>query len=117
MRGEVGLGVVPQLPRCLQIDEAENGDDDRGSQSCDRQAVQKRGEEQAGKRDPNCGVGAGCGGFSSGIEIDNRAGESRSEEHTSELQSLMRTSYADFCLKKKNKTSRGRHMHAIEQRV
>src|SRR3546814_5413632 len=28
----------------------------------------------------------------------------RSEEHTSELQSLMRTSYADFCLKKKNKT-------------
>src|SRR3546814_14027994 len=28
----------------------------------------------------------------------------RSEEHTSELQSLMRTSYAVFCLKKKNKT-------------
>src|SRR3546814_6803677 len=29
---------------------------------------------------------------------------SRSEEHTSELQSLMRISYAVFCLKKKNKT-------------
>src|SRR3546814_10271604 len=29
----------------------------------------------------------------------------RSEEHTSELQSLMRTSYAVFCLKKKNNTS------------
>src|SRR3546814_1379414 len=28
--------------------------------------------------------------------------ENRSEEHTSELQSLMRTSYADCCLKKKN---------------
>src|SRR3546814_2451789 len=27
---------------------------------------------------------------------------SRSEEHTSELQSLMRSSYAVFCLKKKN---------------
>src|SRR3546814_6299717 len=27
----------------------------------------------------------------------------RSEEHTSELQSLMRTSYAVFCLKKKRK--------------
>src|SRR3546814_6230466 len=27
----------------------------------------------------------------------------RSEEHTSELQSLMRTSYAVFCLKQKNK--------------
>src|SRR3546814_5218838 len=30
--------------------------------------------------------------------------ESRSEEHTSELQSLMRISYAVFCLKKKNYT-------------
>src|SRR3546814_5255916 len=28
----------------------------------------------------------------------------RSEEHTSELQSLMRISYADFCLKKKKQT-------------
>src|SRR3546814_5156401 len=28
----------------------------------------------------------------------------RSEEHTSELQSLMRISYAVFCLKKKNET-------------
>src|SRR3546814_5700447 len=35
---------------------------------------------------------------------DARAGTVplRSEEHTSELQSLMRTSYAVFCLKKKN---------------
>src|SRR3546814_949667 len=30
----------------------------------------------------------------------------RSEEHTSELQSLMRISYAVFCLKKKNKHDR-----------
>src|SRR3546814_7813354 len=30
--------------------------------------------------------------------------EERSEEHTSELQSLMRISYAVFCLKKKNTT-------------
>src|SRR3546814_7760168 len=29
----------------------------------------------------------------------------RSEEHTSELQSLMRISYAVFCLQKKNKTT------------
>src|SRR3546814_3293057 len=29
----------------------------------------------------------------------------RSEEHTSELQSLMRSSYAVFCLKKKNNTN------------
>src|SRR3546814_6706504 len=32
-------------------------------------------------------------------------GDDRSEEHTSELQSLMRTSYDVFCLKKKNKLS------------
>src|SRR3546814_1685807 len=30
--------------------------------------------------------------------------QQRSEEHTSELQSLMRTSYAVFCLKKKTNT-------------
>src|SRR3546814_7311272 len=33
-----------------------------------------------------------------------RTARSRSEEHTSELQSLMRISYAVFCLKKKKKT-------------
>src|SRR3546814_3358391 len=33
----------------------------------------------------------------------NLYGTDRSEEHTSELQSLMRISYAVFCLKKKNK--------------
>src|SRR3546814_6308080 len=32
-----------------------------------------------------------------------RAGRSRSEEHTSELQSLKRISYAVFCLQKKNR--------------
>src|SRR3546814_1770292 len=35
--------------------------------------------------------------------LDAYQGELRSEEHTSELQSLMRISYAVFCLKKKNK--------------
>src|SRR3546814_2488376 len=42
------------------------------------------------------------------VVIDPASGDlvlvSRSEEHTSELQSLMRISYAVFCLKKKNKT-------------
>src|SRR3546814_7954930 len=33
-------------------------------------------------------------------------GLDRSEEHTSELQSLMRISYAVFCLKKKKKTTK-----------
>src|SRR3546814_7362062 len=35
------------------------------------------------------------------IECGHRTRVGRSEEHTSELQSLMRTSYAVFCLKKK----------------
>src|SRR3546814_3738213 len=35
----------------------------------------------------------------------------RSEEHTSELQSLMRISYAVFCLKKKNK------QHTIKKHI
>src|SRR3546814_3213584 len=35
----------------------------------------------------------------------------RSEEHTSELQSLMRISYAVFCLK--NKTQNTKHLHSI----
>src|SRR3546814_3201658 len=36
----------------------------------------------------------------------NRRAVTRSEEHTSELQSLMRISYAVFCLKKKKKTKK-----------
>src|SRR3546814_7810831 len=35
--------------------------------------------------------------------LSGRSRTSRSEEHTSELQSLMRISYAVFCLKKKTK--------------
>src|SRR3546814_2052276 len=35
--------------------------------------------------------------------------QQRSEEHTSELQSLMRISYAVFCLKTKNKTHTSSH--------
>src|SRR3546814_10847822 len=53
---------------------------------------------------------AGLGERESGGPLEHRgrlavaevAQEVRSEEHTSELQSLMRISYAVFCLKKKN---------------
>src|SRR3546814_8464978 len=38
-----------------------------------------------------------------GFEGKRRTAFGRSEEHTSELQSLMRISYAVFCLKKKTK--------------
>src|SRR3546814_3613816 len=40
-------------------------------------------------------------------------GSSRSEEHTSELQSLMRISYAVFCLKKKKKNELINRQQAI----
>src|SRR3546814_7914779 len=43
----------------------------------------------------------------------------RSEEHTSELQSLMRISYAVFCLKKKNKeqkTNRHNTIHTTQNK-
>src|SRR3546814_7320771 len=52
------------------------------------------GEVDAVVTDPPYGIG---------ITKSNRLAVSRSEEHTSELQSLMRISYAVFCLKKKNK--------------
>src|SRR3546814_10582424 len=38
------------------------------------------------------------------IGVDADIGQIRSEEHTSELQSLMRSSYAVFCLKTKKQT-------------
>src|SRR3546814_10052962 len=44
---------------------------------------------------------------------------SRSEEHTSELQSLMRISYAVFCLKKKNQitTTKSQHINTIKTTI
>src|SRR3546814_7588581 len=42
-----------------------------------------------------------------------RAAYLRSEEHTSELQSLMRISYAVFCLKKKKK----QHKHILTRHI
>src|SRR3546814_5192430 len=44
-------------------------------------------------------------GGAQGIEVGGAVDDQfRSEEHTSELQSLMRISYAVFCLKKKTET-------------
>src|SRR3546814_6747377 len=45
----------------------------------------------------------GDGDCQLGPLVDAHDRADRSEEHTSELQSLMRISYAVFCLKKKNK--------------
>src|SRR3546814_5192321 len=44
------------------------------------------------------------------LRISGSISPNRSEEHTSELQSLMRISYAVFCLKKKRKRKQ-KHKH------
>src|SRR3546814_1325682 len=44
----------------------------------------------------------------------HKHGGARSEEHTSELQSLMRISYAVFCLKKKNNDNIMSTSHRIQ---
>src|SRR3546814_8571654 len=70
-----------RLPRCL---------DDRNGES--RQDTgDRRMDPGQQDREPEQGKAG---------EIDRQ--RTRSEEHTSELQSLMRISYAVFCLKKKN---------------
>src|SRR3546814_6199269 len=63
----------------------------------------RAGRHRAGRRAAGRGGGARC----------PRALGRRSEEHTSELQSLMRISYAVFCLKKKKKIN----IHTIEHRA
>src|SRR3546814_2122590 len=48
--------------------------------------------------------------FDTGIEVTSKPpSRIRSEEHTSELQSLMRSSYAVFCLKQKTNTRQTWH--------
>src|SRR3546814_7659348 len=52
---------------------------------------------------------------SGGKDWKRRNARQRSEEHTSELQSLMRISYAVFCLKKKNIQQTYRTHHQKKQ--
>src|SRR3546814_3665597 len=58
-------------------------------------AARDRGQSTVGGSPPTMTTSAG--------RRANRPTLTRSEEHTSELQSLMRISYAVFCLKKKKK--------------
>src|SRR3546814_1741887 len=54
----------------------------------------------------------GSNGYSQAVAIGATFKNERSEEHTSELQSLMRNSYAVFCLKKKRHTQAITTVHA-----
>src|SRR3546814_4544572 len=62
-------------------------------------------------------VGDGDVGGVIGIHCAEERGLARSEEHTSELQSLMRISYAVFCLKKKKQETNLVHMRALSYSV
>src|SRR3546814_4603811 len=64
------------------------------------------GANQQGGRVVEAGLKAGERIVVNGLQRI-RPGDPRSEEHTSELQSLMRISYAVFCLKKKKNTNNG----------
>src|SRR3546814_9543827 len=76
---------------------------------CRQVTAESLAEVFAATRSPSKVVDLGCGDGRS-LDLFRRilpdaewCGLDRSEEHTSELQSLMRLSYAVFCLKKKKK--------------
>src|SRR3546814_10159648 len=89
-------------------------------------AIARRGRNRACTPPPACRQGAGapaedggrrlfCFAMQSRAACRPAAENSRSEEHTSELQSLMRISYAVFCLKKKNKINYQEHIQNDEK--
>src|SRR3546814_3835289 len=68
-------------------------------------ALTRVGLEVEGVEDPAAKLGAFTIARVLTAERHPQADKLRSEEHTSELQSLMRISYDVFCLKKKKETS------------
>src|SRR3546814_2657405 len=106
----------PYTPRCRSC--CRGG----GRDGCARQCKREGQDAQDHRRQPSCRGRWSRQGRTLGAEMDGlpavrlhrarwrrhgreggggRGGAGRSEEHTSELQSLMRISYAVFCLKKK----------------
>src|SRR3546814_10605512 len=81
-----------------RLGEVHAGAERRAVPARDRQDVTVPGVLQ-------CGAQFRLHGGTHGIPLLLPVQRDRSEEHTSELQSLMRISYAVFCLKKKNTKS------------
>src|SRR3546814_8770244 len=69
------------------------------------QTILRRGQEEDVERL--------SGGMRERLSVLTRLAFGRSEEHTSELQSLMRISYAVFCLKKKKR----QHTTTLQQKL
>src|SRR3546814_3585100 len=92
-----GGGLIENLPRVLPQGLAAHLDPTRWHEPPVFRWLAAEGGIAATemRRTFNCGIGMA-------VVVAAEAAESvGSEEHTSELQSLMRTSYAVFCLKKK----------------
>src|SRR3546814_1384814 len=81
---------------------------DRGERAREFAAVDEAVDECAGRGIERRAVGAPR---ERGTRQQRARTRQRSEEHTSELQSLMRISYAVFCLKKKQHTTTQRHIY------
>src|SRR3546814_9801994 len=89
-------GIGPARTRRARLRHVTHGEEDR--RQADRNVDPENGMPAGALRERAAGERA---------ERHRDAGDrapDRSEEHTSELQSLMRNSYAVFCLKKKTKT-------------
>src|SRR3546814_9557123 len=80
-----------------------------------RQRDAGRPRDRAAQRERDARLRAGPGAGRGGSRPDQRLQGVRSEEHTSELQSLMRISYAVFDLKKKNIVRELRRLDLIEE--
>src|SRR3546814_6887632 len=95
-----GTDGQPSTDRILQIWKRSLVPPERGEGRASRSCVSCSRPFRLVRSDPRCGA--------------------RSEEHTSELQSLMRISYAVFCLKKKKNTIHkinnepSRYMHIVK---
>src|SRR3546814_6791130 len=79
----------------------------RSSYLMERLAPGRR--KQAGRQPVHRPRSHPTGARAAGSCASRRSAATRSEEHTSELQSLMRNSYAVFCLKKKKTTITNHH--------
>src|SRR3546814_4679813 len=88
---------------------ADHSDRRRRASSYQRERTSRTFHRSPHLAEPNSRATRSCARFHSSYRNPTwRTGEAsdpRSEEHTSELQSLMRISYAVFCLKKKKDTT------------
>src|SRR3546814_1885814 len=108
MRDELAAGVIDQggfAPRFDPVEHLAQGGGLAAAGRADHRHVP--GFEPAGNRNSANAQGIG-------LRLGAGQLRQRSEEHTSELQSLMRISYAVFCLKKKKQTKNQSNITSID---